>query len=100
MATSTHTIKVDADTAETEANLERLIALAERFRELWGDAPLPDGIERFTIAEGDRVLFRYDEAITKDEVQKIKDQIKAVMPEITPMILTGGLRLEGVLAPE
>jgi hypothetical protein len=100
MGTSTHTIKVDADIAETEAKLERLVALAERFKELWGAVPLPDGIERFTVAEGDRVVFRYDAAVTEDEAMKIKAKIKAVMPEIEPLVLTGGLRLEGVLAPE
>ena len=52
----TKTLTVEVDTSAAEANLERLIALAERFKELWGDAPLPDGIERFTIAEGDRVV--------------------------------------------
>jgi hypothetical protein len=100
MGESTHTIRMEGDTADLEEKLKRLVALAERFNELWGDAPMPDGIERFTIAEGDRVVFRYDRSMSKAEVAQVRAQIKAVMPEIMPVVLSGGLRLEGVLAPE
>jgi hypothetical protein len=89
-----------ADMAEAEACMERLVALAERFKELWGDVPIPDGIERFAVSDGDHVVFRYDKQVSQDEAEKIKAQIKAKMPEIEPLVLTGGLRLEGVIAPE
>ena len=100
MATSTLTI--EADTAEAEARMERLVALAERFKELWGDVPIPDGIERFTIREGDRLVFRYDRPLSQEQTDKIQAQIHHALPEIEiePLVLGDGLRLEGVLAPE
>jgi hypothetical protein len=98
MGVSTHTIKVDADIEEVEAKLQRCIELAERFKELWGDAPLPHGIERFAVSKGDHVVFRYDGPLSAPEVEKIRAQIKLVMPEIEPVLLLGGLRLEGVIA--
>ena len=79
--------------------MERLVALAERFNELWGDAPLPDGIERFAVSEGDHVVFRYD---GRAQGEGIKANIKDVLPGIEPVVLSvlsGGLRLEGSETP-
>jgi hypothetical protein len=95
-----HTIELHMETADTESKLERLVALAERFAEAWGDAPLPDGIERFMGNEGDHVLFRYDRGLTTAEAEKLKADIKKVLPGIKPVLLSGGLRLEGIIAGE
>jgi hypothetical protein len=99
---ASHTIKIDADVAETEAKLERLCALAERFKELWGDAPLPDGIERFVLAPGDRLVLRYDDPLSEDVIAEVKARAAGVfrLPAEDMVLLTNGLRLEGVLAPE
>ncbi len=94
------TITINAETAETETKLERLVVLAERFNELWGDVPRPDGIERFVVSKGDCVVFRYDGQISQSEASQIKANIEAVLPETVPLVLSGGLSLEAVLAAQ
>jgi hypothetical protein len=97
MATQGVAVKVTADTGECEASLERAIELAERFREVWGDAPRPDGIERLTVAPGDRIVLRVDRGLTVKEQQGIKESMRTLFPDNEAVVLAGGLRLEAVL---
>lgn len=90
------TIEFNAETAELEAGLERAIGLAERFNEVWGDAPRPDGITVPELKPGDVVVLRYDEVLTQDAVDRIAERLREIFPDHKVMVLDRGARLEAV----
>jgi hypothetical protein len=98
MGESTHTITVQVNTADVETGLARCVELGERFRAVWGDQPLPTAIERLEFNPGDYVVLRYDEQLDQDAIEAIKEQVRTILPGVKPVVLTGALRLEGVLA--
>jgi hypothetical protein len=90
-------IRFTGDTTDLEASLGRCLALAERFRKVWGDAPRPDGLERLTVQPGDVLVLRYDGDLDADEVERVKRVAESWFPTATVAVLTGGLRVEAVL---
>lgn len=94
------TVEIDADTTRLEAALERCVELAERFREVWSDAPLPDAIERLDVSPGDTIVFRFEGAMSAEELARLKAEAEVLFPGVTVAILAGGVTIETVLRPE
>ena len=90
------TVNVIADTSEADSAMERLVHLAERFREVWGTAPIPD---RFAVAEikpGDKVIVCYDEPLRPGQAEFIKARASELLPGNEVIVLDSGPRLSVV----
>lgn len=93
------TLTINADTTECEAALERCIELAEGFREVWGDAPLPVAIESLDVRPGDTLVLRHDKDLDPDEIAHIKASVEGIFKGVTVAVLSGGLGVETVVRP-
>lgn len=83
--------------SDVETSLERCIALAERFREIWGDLPRPDGMGSMDVKPGDVLVLRYDEVLDADEVHQLKRLGSSLFPGVDAVVFSGGVRLDAVL---
>jgi|SRR6185437_6736861 len=90
-------IRFTGDTTDLEERLERCLALAERFKEVWGDAPRPDGLERLEVKPGDVIVLRCDAHLSAVEADRIKHAAEGWFPGTTAVVLAAGLRIETVL---